>query len=122
MNRTVRTFAVALAAALGAGVFGAAQAAPVTVIAMLTAAPGKEAALETILVPVSKAARHEPGCLSYTLLRNNARPGQFFTYEVWASKAAIDAHMKGPAIAAASAKLQGVLAEVPSQTLMTAVP
>ena len=119
LTMTVAAAAVSWAAV---GLFTTVEAAPVTVIATLTAAPGKEAALETVLVPLSAAARHEPGCLSCTLLRNNARPGQFFTYEIWDSKAAIDAHMKGAAIIDATPKLQGILGEAPSQTFLTPVP
>ena len=116
-TRRVALAAVLIFAAWAAGGLAIAQAAPVTVIAML----GKEAALKDILVPLATASRGEPGCVSYTLLQNDARPGQFFTYEIWSSKAAIEAHMKAPAIAAATPSLQGVLGEVPSQTMMSPV-
>ena len=120
---TVRNLGVLIAVlwAVGSGI-AVAQDAPISIIATLTAAPGKEAELKAALVPLAASSRTEAGCTSYTLLENNAKPGQFFTYETWTSKAAIEAHMKGPGIALVSKKLQGVLDGPPSQTFLTKVP
>ncbi len=121
MRSTRLAATLAAAAWVAGGLLVAAQAAPVTVIATLTSKPGEESALKDILVPLAESSRHEPGCVSYILLQNDSRPGQFFTYEIWSSKAAIDAHMKAPGIVGATPKLQGVLGEAPSQTFLTPV-
>ena len=119
---TVKTLVISAVAYWSVGgAVAIAQAEPVTVIATLTAAPGKDAELKSILVPLADAARKEPGCVSYSLLQNNARAGQFFTYETWADKAAIETHLKGPGIAAASKQLRGVLVETPTLAMATKI-
>lgn len=126
MNRGHRIFTAAVFAGTVAwacgGLLASAHAAPVMVIATLTAAPGKEAALKDILLPLAESTRHEAGCLGYTVLQNNAKPAQYFTYEQWASQAAIDAHLKGPGLAAAMPKFQSVLGEAPTLTSLTPIP
>ncbi len=92
---------------------GPAQAADtqVYVVAELVAKPGSETALRELMVPFAQGARNEPGCVHYTLMEVTDEPGRFLTYEIWANKAAIDAHMVTPQIKAAGAKLGPVLAK-----------
>ncbi len=111
-------FAVALVALTAVA---RAQAAPVTVIAEINAKIGEEAKLKAGLLTLAAASRGEPGSLSYTLLENPAKPGQFFTYEVWADQAAIDAHLKGPAIGAAMSTMQATLGAPPVITMLKPV-
>jgi quinol monooxygenase YgiN len=46
-------------------------------------------------------ARKEPGCKHDSLLEDQKRPGRFLAFETWADQAALDAHMKTPALEAA---------------------
>ena len=88
------------------------------VIAELVAKPGSETALRDLLVPFAKGARHEPGCLHYTLMEVQTEPGRFLTYEIWTDRPALDAHMKTPQIKAATPKLGQLLGKPFTQTFL----
>ena len=109
---------VALAAAAGPS---DAATPGLRVIAELDAAPGKADELRGLLIAFSKGAASEPGCLSYTLMEVDGSPGRFLTYEIWSSKAALDAHMQTPAIKAATPKLATLLSKPFTQMLLTAL-
>ncbi len=96
----------------------AAEGEAVVVIAELVAKPGKEKDLRDLLVPFAAGSRKEPGCVHYQLLEVASEPGRFLTVETWANKAAIDAHMKTPAIQAAVPKLGPILAKPFTQTFL----
>ena len=95
-----------------------AQSGPITVIADLVATPGREAAVRDVLVPFALAARQEPGCLHYTLMEALDEPGHFVSYEIWADRAAADAHLQTPQIKAAGAEVIPLLAEPFTQLLL----
>ena len=80
------------------------------VIAEAVAGPGKADRLRELLVPFAASSAREPGCLEYRLMEVRDEPGRFMTVERWADRAAADAHMATPAIAALVGELQGVLA------------
>jgi quinol monooxygenase YgiN len=86
---------------------------PLTVIARARAKPGKEAALKAALQALLLPTHQEPGCLHYSLHRCNDIPGQFVTYERWASRDALDAHLSSVHVQALLSKLDALLAEPP---------
>lgn len=83
----------------------------VYVIAEIVAKPEKADEARAMLVPFVEKSRKEPGCKSYALLEMLTEPGHFFTSEVWADKAAIDAHMVTPDIKELGPKLTPLLAK-----------
>ena len=83
----------------------------VYVIAEIVAKPENADAARAMLVPFVEKSRKEPGCKSYALLEMLAEPGHFFTSEVWADKAAIDAHMVTADIKELGPKLSPLLAK-----------
>lgn len=83
----------------------------VYVIAEIVAKPEKADEARALLVPFVEKARKEPGCKSYALLEMLTEPGHFFTSEVWADKASIDAHMVTPDIKDLGPKLTPLLAK-----------
>jgi quinol monooxygenase YgiN len=89
------------------------------VVAELTSHPDDADQLRALLVPFAKGAAKEPGCLHYSLLEDHAQPGHFLTYETWTNRAALDAHMKTPAMAAAGPKLGPLLAKPFTQTFLS---
>lgn len=68
--------------------------------------PVKAEHVETIrgaLVQLAGATRQEAGCLAYDLYESAAAPGVFVTVERWTDRAALNAHMQSPHVAAAFA-------------------
>ena len=91
------------------------------VIAELIAKPGSADALRDLLVPFVVTARTEPGCKHYTLMEVQSEPGRFLTFEIWANRAALDAHMVTPQIKELGPKLGPILAKPFTQTFLNAV-
>ncbi len=91
------------------------------VIAELVAKPDQVEALRNLLVPFVAGARKEPGCKHYSLLEDKTQPGRFLTFETWDGEAALDAHMKTPAIKAAVPKLGPILAKPFTQIKLSMV-
>jgi quinol monooxygenase YgiN len=91
------------------------------VIAELVAKAGSADELRQLLVPFAQSARKEPGCLEYVLLEVQGQAGRFLTYEIWTDRAALDAHMKAPALVAAGPKLVPLLAKPFTQTFLDAL-
>ena len=81
-----------------------------TILAQITAAPGKEdlvrAELET-LVPITRA---EAGCRQYDLHVDNENPGFFVFYETWESRELWQAHMNAPHLDAFRQATEGAIA------------
>lgn len=68
----------------------------IRVVARITAQPGKEKALEQILMALIAPTRAEAGCISYQMLRHQDDPTEFTFVEQWRSNADIDAHFGTP--------------------------
>ncbi|MFR9805101.1 putative quinol monooxygenase [Pseudonocardia sp. RS010] len=84
----------------------------VVVVATLVPLPGREAEVEAVLreaVPATHA--QDAGCELYALHRSVRGKEGFVMIEKWASAEALGAHGAGPAFAALSAGLDGLLAE-----------
>ncbi|MFM2083019.1 MAG: hypothetical protein RL380_1710 [Verrucomicrobiota bacterium] len=71
----------------------------VTVIATFQAKPGQETKLRESLLGLLAPTRREPGCLNYDLHQSPDDPAKFLFHENWASKEALDAHLKSPHVA-----------------------
>lgn len=65
-------------------------------IATLTAKPGQETALETLLRAMVPKVRSEQGTLEYTLHQSAEQQGRFLFYEKYADRAAFDRHCATP--------------------------
>lgn len=88
----------------------------ITVIAVLKAKPGKEAALRAELLNLVEITRQEPGCINYDLHVSSENPGHFAFHENWASKEQLADHLARPHLVALGAKGPELFAEPPSIT------
>ena len=71
-----------------------------TILAQITAAPGKEDLVRTQLEKLVDITRAEAGCIQYDLHEDNDTPGFFVFYETWENRALWQAHISAPHIAA----------------------
>jgi quinol monooxygenase YgiN len=66
------------------------------ILAILTAKPGQEQALETLLRGMVAPSRQEPGNLRWDIWHDAARPGRLVLDELYRSEAALAAHRETP--------------------------
>jgi quinol monooxygenase YgiN len=87
----------------------------VHVIATFTAAPGREAELESALRELIEPTRREDGCIRYDLLRSfpGVSPVELVFVEEWASVEALDAHGRMPHLQGLRERVQPLLAAPP---------
>jgi quinol monooxygenase YgiN len=81
----------------------------VTVIAEMTAKPGKEEELKRHLLALVERTRREDGCVQYDLHVATLDPRKFVFVETWTTPQALDRHAKSEhmqAFQAASADLR----------------
>jgi quinol monooxygenase YgiN len=83
------------------------------VVAHIIVRPDKIADAKTLLTSLIPPTRQEQGCISYTLVQNNADPTDFTFIEEWESDAALDAHLKTPHITAGLEKIPTMLQAPP---------
>ena len=83
----------------------------VTVTARLRARPGREARLREELAQLLGPTRAEPGCIAYDLLQDCDDAGSYLFYEVWESRADLDAHLQQPHLKDFLGKSEELLAE-----------
>lgn len=83
---------------------------PLTILAQITAAPGKEALLRAELEKLVAPTRAEDGCIQYDLHVDNDAPGFFVFYETWQTRDLWQAHMNAPHLVAYSNATQGAVA------------
>lgn len=76
----------------------------VTIIAKITAKPGKEEELKNVLLSLIEPTRSEAGCINYNFHQDADNGAVFMFYENWASKQALDEHLQTP-------HLQGLVAK-----------
>lgn len=86
----------------------------VTVIAILTARPGKEDELRALLMALIEPTRKEAGCLNYDLHELPGRPGRFMFHENWESQAHLDAHFQSVHLTSALRRLDELTVEAPT--------
>ena len=90
------------------------------VIAEIVSKPETADDLRAVIVPFAAGARKEPGCHQYTLMEVEGEPGRFMTFERWSGHAALDQHMKTPAMAAIGPKLGTLLGKPFTQIFLSA--
>jgi quinol monooxygenase YgiN len=66
------------------------------IVATMVSRDDKADALRDVLLPATEAFCLEDGCLAYTVLEDQKRPGRFMTHERWRDAAALEAHMDSP--------------------------
>ncbi|WP_088893479.1 putative quinol monooxygenase [Leptolyngbya ohadii] len=66
----------------------------IRVIAQVTAQPGKEAELKSLLLELLEPTRSESGCIRYELLQDATAPTHFAFVEEWESEAAMLQHLE----------------------------
>lgn len=89
---------------------------PLTVVALIKARPGKEAALREALLALVPITRQEPGCINYDLHVATGQPGHFCFHENWTSRQHLDDHLARPHLVALAARADELFAEPPSVT------
>ncbi len=82
-----------------------------TVIAYMTAAPGKREELKGALEALIEPTSQEAGYVNYDLHQSVEDPDRFFFYENWESGEHLDAHLGTPHIAALVARIPELLDE-----------
>ena len=83
--------------------------APLHVIALLRARPGREAELRTLARSLLTPTRAEPGCLRYVLVEDPDDPAMFTFVEEWVDEAALEAHLQTPHLRNALARYDELL-------------
>ncbi len=81
------------------------------VIARIVACPGKEEALRSLLMGLIAATPKESGCITYELLENKEKSGEFTFVEEWQDEAALNAHFVTDHLQNALGKFPDLLAE-----------
>ncbi len=67
----------------------------IAVIATIRAKPGMGPQVEADFRAWAEVVKaNEPGTLQYTLNRSSEDPLEYYTYEIFADQAAVDAHMR----------------------------
>lgn len=82
-----------------------------TVVAEMTAKPGKEDELRQALVALVAPTRNEQGCVQYDLHAATDDPGRFVFYENWTSREMLDLHLASAHLKAFGELAPGLLAE-----------
>ena len=80
-----------------------------TILAQITAVPGKEALVRSELERLVDITRAEEGCEQYDLHQDNENPGLFVFYENWQSRELWQQHMSAPHLAAYMAATEGAV-------------
>mgnify|MGYP001828518104 CR=1 FL=1 len=91
---------------------------PLTILAQITAAPGKEALLRAELEKLVAPTRAEDGCIQYDLHVDNDAPGFFVFYEKWETRDLWQTHMNAPHLVAYSNATQGAVANFALNEMM----
>lgn len=82
-----------------------------TIIGTVVAKPGKRDELLAILAAQVAPARAETGCINYDFHCDTANPDAFVFYENFASREALDEHLKMPYLDPLMSRIDELLAE-----------
>ncbi|UWQ56082.1 putative quinol monooxygenase [Leisingera caerulea] len=82
-----------------------------TIVANITANPGKTVLVKAELEKLIAITRAEDGCITYDLHQDNENPAHFMFYETWESRALWQTHMQAPHLAAYMDATEGAVAE-----------
>jgi len=80
-----------------------------TIVAQITAAPGKQALVRSELEKLVDITRAEEGCEQYDLHQDSENPCLFMFYENWTSRDLWQQHMGAPHLAAYLAATEGAV-------------
>ncbi|MCH7225849.1 putative quinol monooxygenase [Haloferula sp. A504] len=83
-----------------------------TIVARITAKPGKVGLVKEELMKLVPATRAEAGCLNYDLHQDQGEPAHFLFYENWETRDHWLAHMEAPHIREFQAKADEMVADV----------
>jgi quinol monooxygenase YgiN len=83
-----------------------------TIVARITAKPGKIGLVKEELMKLVPATRAEAGCLNYDLHQDQGEPAHFLFYENWETRDHWLAHMEAPHIREFQAKADEMVADV----------
>lgn len=84
-----------------------------TVVAEMTAKPGKEEELRKAALALVEPTRREDGCVQYDLHCLEGEPGRLLFYENWMSAAHLERHLESPHLTAFGAIAGDLLAAPP---------
>jgi quinol monooxygenase YgiN len=84
-----------------------------TVVAEITAKPGKAEELQRTLLGLIDPTRREEGCVQYDLHVSTDDPARFVFYENWTSRDMLDRHLASEHLKAFIAVADELLAEPP---------
>ncbi len=82
-----------------------------TILAKITAHPGKENLVRAELEKLIPITRAEAGCIQYDLHVDNTDPGIFVFYENWQTRELWQTHMNAPHLAAYMEATEGAVAD-----------
>ncbi|KIC42976.1 antibiotic biosynthesis monooxygenase [Ruegeria sp. ANG-R] len=82
-----------------------------TILAQITAHPGKESLVRAELEKLVPITRAEEGCIQYDLHVDTTNPGVFVFYENWENRDLWQTHMGAPHLAAYMEATEGAVAE-----------
>lgn len=85
------------------------KAAPLHVIALLRAKPGRERELRDLARSLLAPTRAESGCIRYVLVEDPADPARLTFVEEWQSEAALAAHLQSPHLQNARVRYEELL-------------
>jgi quinol monooxygenase YgiN len=85
--------------------YGAIPESSYSIVAVVRAKPGREAALREATLPLVELVRSDPKNLVYFLQEDREAPGRFVFYEIFATRADFEAHNNMPYVKAWFARL-----------------
>ncbi|MEO1601801.1 MAG: putative quinol monooxygenase [Pseudomonadota bacterium] len=84
---------------------------PLTIVAHIKAAAGKEDLVHAELMKLIEPTRAEAGCIQYDLHRDNSEPGHFMFFENWENRDLWQTHMNNDHLKAYMAATEGAVDE-----------
>jgi quinol monooxygenase YgiN len=105
--------------AMGAMSLGKGERMSVVVVATILPLPEHRAAVIDAIKETVEQVHAEDGCELYSL---NEAPDRLIMVEKWASRQALDAHAKGPNLAALGSRLADKVAAAPEVITLDPVP
>jgi|1186.fasta_scaffold111872_2 quinol monooxygenase YgiN len=94
----------------------------VVVVGAFKARPGKEDDALEAFTALVEPTHAEPGCILYALHRGADDPSRLTFVERWASREALDAHLKSPHVAALLERVEELFGDSADITVFDAVP
>jgi quinol monooxygenase YgiN len=70
-----------------------------------------EQALKDAIIGIVPSVRQEPGCITYAAHTDRERSAVIVMYEIWADRAALDAHIAAPSFVALERRFDELLGE-----------